>query len=39
MKHCYWTDKMVWLVKILATNPDSLSSIPRTHRVDRENSL
>lgn len=30
---------MVWQVKALAAKPDNLSSMPRTHMVDGQNSL
>lgn len=39
VKHCYWTGKVAQLVRAHVTNSNSLSSIPRTHRVDRENSF
>ena len=36
---CIWSSELTLWVKVLATKPGSLGSIPKTHMVGKENQL
>lgn len=39
IKQFLWTGKVVWSLKELATKPEDLGSIPRTHLVEGKNEV